>query len=186
MTKRLSNETERKRRPDAWEVKLGLTDAQLRTVFSWARSLGYARARDLIRAELKMDPPGMTAFGDWYEFYSSLDSEERIHQAIADGNAVKDLARECGDVNEAMVAALATEASAAILAKDMDRIKPLVSLALRARQSSFDEKKYKDAMKTAIERGLDALAETAQGNPEALTHYAAFKAAILSSVASVP
>jgi hypothetical protein len=183
MTKRLTNDSARKRRPDAWENKAGLTDEQLRRVFTWARQLGYARALELIRAEFTVEPPGITAFGDWYDYFSGLDSEERVHKAIVDGAAVRDLARECGDVSEAMVAVLESEASAAILSGDGERVKLLVGLALKARSGRFEEKKYKDAMKTSIERGLDALAEQAQGNEEALKYYTLFREAVLKSVA---
>lgn len=132
--------SERKRRADAWEVKAGLSDADLRKVFAWARSLGYARALQLISEDLHIDPPSMSAFAGWYEWFSRLESEERVHKAIADGATIRDLAKSCGDVSEAMVAALESEASAAILSGDPDRIRLLVSLALKARTNRAQDK----------------------------------------------
>lgn len=181
MTKRSDN-SERKRRPDAWEVRAGLTDEQQRQAFAWARNLGYAKAIGLIAQEFNVDAPSIAAFSGWYEFWSEKENEERVHKAITDGAAISDLAKSCGDVSEAMVAALESEASAAILSGNPERIKLLVSLALKARQSRFDEVKYKDEMKSAIERGLDALAEEARGNKEALKYYNLFRKAILKTV----
>lgn len=178
-------QSERKRRPDAWEIRAEISDADQRRIFAWARGLGYARALDLIRDELHLDPPSMTAFQGWYEYFSAVENEERVHKAIADGGAIRALAESCGDVSQAMVAALESEAAAAILSGDPDRIKLLVSLALKARAGRFEEAKYKDAMKSAIERGLDALAAEAQGNPEALEYYGLFRAAVLKSVETV-
>ncbi len=182
MTQRLTNE--RKRRADAWEVRAGLTDGEQRKIFGWARSLGYARALDLVRAEFpQVDPlPALSTFADWYTWQAGLESEERVHRAIVDAGAIGDLARQSGGVSEALVGALEAEASAAILGGDPERIKLLVSLALKAREGRFEERKYKDAMKTSIERGLDALAEEAQGNSDAMMYYAKFRESILRTV----
>lgn len=181
MSKR-ETQSERKRRPDAWEIRAAIADADQRRIFAWARSLGYARAMELLREELHIEPPSMTAFQGWYEYFSAQENDERVHKAIADGGAIRALAESCGDVSQAMVAALESEAAAAILSGDPDRIKLLVSLALKARAGRFEEAKYKDAMKSAIERGLDALAAEAQGNPEALEYYGMFREAVLASV----
>jgi len=177
-----ATDSARKRRPDAWEVKAGLSDADQRKVFAWARAYGYARAIELVKEELKIDAPSMSAFQSWYSWFAVQESEERVHKAIADGGAIRELAESTGDVSQAMVAALESEASAAILSGDPDRIKLLVSLALKAREGRFEENKYRDAMKSSIERGLDALAEQAQGNKEALKYYAKFREAIMQSV----
>ena len=131
----------RKRRPDAWEVKAGLSDADLRRVFGWCQNLGYGRAVDLIAEELKIDPPSTTTLGDWYEYFSSQVKEDRVHKAIVDGAAVRNLAESCGDISEAMTKALESEAAAAILSGDPDRIKLLVSLALKARGDRYDTEK---------------------------------------------
>jgi hypothetical protein len=176
--------SDRKRRPDSWDVRINLSDDDARKIFAWARSLGYARALQMIRTDLKIVPPSMTAFQSWYEFFSKKESEERVRKAIADGLAIRDLAQSC-DVSEAMAAALENEASAAILSGDPDRIKLLVSLALKAREGRFNEKKYRDTLKSSIERGLDALAEQTKENPDALKHYTAFRETILKSVAEV-
>jgi hypothetical protein len=141
MTKRIQNEDDRKRRPDAWEIKAGLSDADLRRVFSWCRNLGYARAIDLIAKDLNIHPPRATALSDWYAYYSKLESEERVHKAIVDGAAVRAQAESCGDISEAMTKVLESEASAAILSGDPDRIKLLVSLALKARGDRYDTEK---------------------------------------------
>jgi hypothetical protein len=133
-------DSERKRRADAWEIRANLSDADQRKVFAWARSLGYGRALALIAKELKIEPPSMSAFAGWYEWFSKLESEERVHKAISDGAAISDLARSCGDVSEAMVAALESEASAAILSGEPDRIRLLVSLALKARTNRAQDK----------------------------------------------
>lgn len=133
--------TEKKRRPDSWEIRAGVSDADLRRVFGWARNLGYARAIDLVREELRIDPPpSMSSFQSWYAWYSRLESAERVHKAIADSAAIADLARECGDVSDAMVAALEAEASAAILSGDNDRMKLVVELALKARGARVQDK----------------------------------------------
>jgi hypothetical protein len=181
MSKREDN-SERKRRPDAWEIKAGLSDEMQRQLFGWARSLGYGRARELIRKEFAVEPPSATAFEGWYEYYSQIESAERVHQALRDSAAIGEMAKACGDISEAMVSALENEACAALLAKDHDRTKLLVGLALKARASRFDEAKYRDAMKSDIERALDALAKQAEGNAEALKYYGMFREAVLSSV----
>lgn len=181
MVKR-NTDSDRKRRPDSWEVRANLSETDQHRVFAWARTLGYARAIELVKAELKVEPPSVSAFAGWYEYFSTIEKEERAHKAIVDGTAIRELAQSCGDVSEAMTAALESEASAAILSGDPDRIKLLVSLALKAREGRLETEKYKDAMKSAIEQGLDALAQQAQGNAEALKHYANFREAILKSV----
>lgn len=130
---------DRKRRADAWEVEAGLSDVQQRKVFAWAQSLGYARALQLIETELQIRPPSMGAFQGWYVAFSRLDSQERVHKAIADSAAIRELAAQGGDVSEAMLAALESEAAAAILSKDPDRIKLLVTLALQARGERRDD-----------------------------------------------
>lgn len=192
MSKRLTDPDARKRRADAWEIRAGLSDADLSRAFEWARNLGYAKALQLIEKELKVTPPGMTAFGDWYDYYARLDSEERVHKAIVDGAAIRDLAKDCGDVSEAMIAALESEASAAILGGDPGRIRLLVNLALKARGGKrsdealqLEVRKYQDAVQSSIEKGLAALAAKAKGNATALKHYAAFRQAILQSVSEV-
>jgi len=192
MSKRRIGTTDRKRRPDSWEIKAGLNDADLRRVFEWARSLGYGKAIELIRKELNVAAPEKTAFGDWYAYYAKLDSEERVHRAIVNGTAIRDLAKDCGDVSDAMTAALESEASAAILSGDPDRIRLLVNLALKARGGRRSDEalqlevtKYQTAMQSSIEKGLAALAAKAKGNAVALKHYQAFRQAILQSIQEV-
>jgi len=183
---------DRKRRPDSWEIKSGLSEADLARVFGWARNLGYARARELIRKELALDPPGETAFGDWYKYYAGLDRANRLHKAMVDCADVRAIAKECGDVSEAMTATLESQAAAAIVGDDPDRIKLLVGLALKARGGrrsdealKLEIRKYQDSVQDAIEKGLAALAAKAKGNATALKHYQAFRAAILQSVSEV-
>jgi hypothetical protein len=141
MTKRLSTSSERKRRPDAWEIKAHLSDADLRRVFGWCQNLGYGRAIDLIEKELKIKAPSSTTLADWYEYFSVQVKEDRVHKAIVDGAAVRAQAESCGDISEAMTKVLESEASAAILSGDPDRIKLLVSLALKARGDRYDTEK---------------------------------------------
>jgi hypothetical protein len=129
----------RKRRPDAWEIRAGLTEAQLAQVFAWARNLGYARALELVATELKVKPPNVGNFGAWYSMYARAESESRVHKAIVDAAVIRQLAKNCGDVSEAMTAALESEASAAILSNDPERIKLLVGLALKARHGKREE-----------------------------------------------
>lgn len=194
MSKRIpsSDAESNKRRFDAWEIKARISDADLHRVFSWCRQLGYARAQQLIKAELKIEPPGKTALSDWYDWYSKNDNADRIHKAIVDGAAIRDLAKECGDVSEAMVAALESEASAAILGDDPNRIKLLVSLALKARGArrsdelmKLEIRKYQDAVQSSIEKGLAALADQAKGKPEALKYFKLFKAEVMKRMNEV-
>lgn len=130
----------RKRRPDAWEVKAGLSQEQLRQAFDWCRSLGYGRAIGLMATSWGIKAPTIAAVSAWYSEFSRLDSEERVHRAIADAAAIRDLAAKTGDVSEAMLAALESEASAALLGNDPERIKLLVGLALKARAGRAQEK----------------------------------------------
>lgn len=157
----------RKRRPDAWEIRAGLTEAQLAQVFAWARSLGYSRALELIAKEFKVKPPNVGNFGAWYSMYSRQESESRVHRAIVDSGAIRSLAEKCGDVSEAMTAALESEASAAILSNDPERIKLLVNLALQARHGRRDE----SALKLAREKFAEQQRKNAEARAklEALT-----------------
>lgn len=185
--------TERKRRSDAWENAQAVSDADQDRVLTWARRLGYQKALALIEAELKITPPSMGAFAEWFAWRSKLDSEDRTHRAVINSAAVRELAESTGDVSTAMAKALEAESCAAILdGGDPDRTKLLVGLALKARQGLRSERtlemeltKFRDTMTGAIERGLAALAEEAKANPEALRHYQAFRSSILASVASV-
>ena len=139
MTKRRTDQN-RKRRPDAWEIRANLTPDQLRQAFAWARSLGYSKAIGLIAANWHCKPPTTSSFSAWYSEFSRLDSEERVHRAIADASAIRELAAKTGDVSEAMLAALESEASAALLNNDPERIKLLVGLALKARAGRAQDK----------------------------------------------
>ena len=139
MTRRRTDQN-RKRRPDAWEVRAGLTESQLHQAFDWARAFGYGKAIALMAAEWQIQPPTISAFSGWYTEFSRSESEARIHRAIADASAIRDLAAQSGDVSEAMLAALESEASAALLGNDPERIKLLVGLALKARAGRAQEK----------------------------------------------
>ncbi len=93
--------TGRKRRADGWEIRAGLDDAQQARVFAWARALGYSRALALIQKELQVKPPSMGAFSAWYAAHSRKESAERVHRAVADSAAIRELADKGGDVSEA-------------------------------------------------------------------------------------
>ena len=171
---------DRKRRPDAWEIRAGLTEAQLGQVFQWARSLGYARALELIASEFKVKPPNVGNFGAWYSMFARQESESRVHKAIVDSGVIRTLAQKCGDVSEAMTSALEAEASAAILSNDPERIKLLVGLALRARQGrrdeavvSLDRQKFEEQVRKNAEararlEGLAAGGKAAGLDPETI------------------
>lgn len=174
--------SDRKRRADAWEIANQVTPENQRRVFEWARAFGYGRAIALCEAELKITPPSTAGMQSFYEYFSANDSNDRVHKAIADVNSIRETAAATGDVSEAMLSTLESEASAAILSGDPGRIRLLVNLALKARAGKFEEKKFRAAMQTNIEQGLDALAEQAQGNPEALKYYAQFREAVMKSV----
>ena len=138
MTKRVQT-SERKRRPDCWEIRSGLNQEQIRQAFAWARDLGYARAIGLVAKEFHVAAPSIAAFSNFYDMFSRVESEERVHKAIADSGAIRALAAKTGDVSEAMLAALESEASAALLGNDPERIKLLVGLALKARSGKRDD-----------------------------------------------
>lgn len=174
--------SDRKRHSTAWEIVNQVSPENQRKVFEWARAFGYSRAMELCQAELKLTPPSTSGMQSFYKYFSATESDDRVHQAIEDATAIRATAAATGDVSEAMLTTLETEASAAILSRDPGRIRLLVNLALKARAGKFEEKKFRAAMQTSIEQGLDALAEQAQGNPDALQYYAQFREAIMKSV----
>ena len=151
--------TQRKRRPDAWEIRAGLSEEQQAQVFAWARALGYRKAMDLCRTELRVLPPNIGNFQAWYEMRARAENESRVHRAIVDSGAIRQLAEKTGDVSEAMAAALEAEASAAILSNEPERIKLLVGLALKARSGRRDDSAL------ALER--DKFAELQRRNAQA-------------------
>ena len=186
----MSDSAQRKRRPDAWEKIAQLSDEQVWKAFAWAQSLGYRKAARMIEAEFHIPAPGTSAMGEFYEYYSAEASAARIHKAASDVSAIRALAKEDGTLGSELAAALEKEAAAAVLAgDDSARMRILVGMALKARGSLRSEKtldleirKYQDAVKSAIERGLDALADEIKDNPEATALYTRIREIVIASM----
>jgi len=186
MSKRNPDSTT-KRHGDAWEKVAQLSDAQLFQVYDWAQALTYSRAIALMQAEFKLAEdklPSISKFGDWFHYFTPIMKKHRFEQAVTTGVEVREMAEKCGDVSEPLTNLLENAASAAVLAKDPGMIKLLVSLALEARGKLTDAQKYRAAMQTKIEAGLDAVADLAKGNEEALKLYQAFRAELQKAVAA--
>jgi hypothetical protein len=183
---------QRKRRPDAWEKAASLSDAQIWQAFAWAQALGYRKAARMIEAEFHCPAPGVSAMCDFYDYYAAEERANRIHKAATDVASIRAQATASGPLGEDLASALEQEASAAILAgADGARLKTLVGLALKARGSLRSDKsqeleiqKYRDSIKSAIERGLDALAEEIKGNAEAMALYEKFREAVRQGMAT--
>jgi hypothetical protein len=62
-------------------------------------------------------------------------------------------------------------------------VKGLFMLILKSRDQELEQEKFRETMRSSIERGLDALYSEAQGNPEALALFGKFKAAVMKEVA---
>jgi hypothetical protein len=178
------------RRPDAWEKKANLSEVQIWQAFGWGRSLGYQKARALVAKEFNIAAPSLAAFAKFYQTYAREEQANRIHKSCTDAAAIRASVSDQGELTEAMAAALEAEASSAILAgDDADRLKLLVSLALKARGSLRSEKtlelevrKYQDAVKSNIERGLDALADEIKDHPEATALYSRIREIVIASM----
>ena len=185
-----SIQEQQKRRPQAWEIAGGLTEPQIWQAFAWARSLGYRKAAELIAKEFNIAAPSPAAMCEFYDYYGIQERSATIHRAAADAASIRALAQGHGPLNDALAATLEQEASSAILAgNDPDRMRLLVGLALKARQAVNSERsleleiqKYRDNVKSAVERGLDALAEEIKGNADAMAIYARFRAAVSEQV----
>ena len=187
-----SIQEQQKRRPQAWEIAGGLTETQIWQAFAWARSLGYRKAAALIAKEFNIAAPSPAAMCEFYDYYGIQDRAATIHRAAADAASIRALAQGQGPLNDALAATLEQEASSAILAgNDPDRMRLLVGLALKARQSVNSERsleleiqKYKDGVQSAIDRGLEALAEEIKGNAGAMALYEKFREAVRQGMAT--
>lgn len=186
----MSETEQRKRRPDAWEMEAGLSDSQIWQAFGWAQSLGYRKAAALIAKEFGIGAPSVGAMCEFYDYYSVDHRAAKVHKVAADAASIRALAQGRAPMNDALATTLEQEASAAILAgDDPDRLRMLVGLALKARQSvnsgrslELEIQKYRDSVKSAVERGLDALADEIKGNADAMAIYARFRAAVSEQV----
>lgn len=181
--------TDNDRRPDAWEKRANLTEEQVWRAFAWGRSLGYQKARQLVAKEFGIAAPSLASFAAFYGHYAKEDRANRIHRATVDAAAIRAEAADNGELSQAMAAALEAEAASAILAgDDAERMRTLVSLALKARGQLRSERtleleirKYQDAVKTAVERGLDALADEVRKNPEAQALFDRMRGIVLAA-----
>jgi hypothetical protein len=190
-----SIQEQQKRHPQAWEIAGGLTEPQIWQAFAWAQSLGYRKAAALIAKEFNVPQPSTAAMCKFYEHYLADFRAARIHKVAADAAAIRALAQgseKNGPLNDALASTLEQEASAAILAgDDPERMRLLVGLALKSRMSvvtahAFDleVQKYKDATKSAIERGMEALADEIKDSPLAMSLYEKFRDAVRSGLAT--
>ena len=186
----MSDNAQRKRRPDAWEKIAQLSDEQIWKAFAWSQAFGYRKAARMIEAEFHIPAPGTTAMGEFYEYYLIEERASRIHKSVADAASIRALAEQEGSTGNDLAAVLEKEAGAAILAgDDAGRIRLLVSLAIKARGSLRSEKtldleirKYQDAVKSNIERGLDALADEIKDNPDATALYIRIREIVMASM----
>jgi len=127
-----------KRRSDSWDATL--TPAKRLQAFDWARQLGYHKARELIRKELKIKPPSLGAMSDWYEWMTSEVRAADLQKAIVDADTIRQTAKQVGNVSDAVAAGLGQLAMDAIVSKgDPERIKLFASLALQAQQTAMKD-----------------------------------------------
>jgi len=58
----------------------------------------------------------------------------------------------------------------------------LMKLQFEREKHAFDVERFRESIKSSVVKGLDALAEQARGNAEAMKHYRKFRAAVMQSI----
>jgi hypothetical protein len=176
-----------KRRSDAWDATL--SDEQRLQAFEWARNLGYHKMRVLLKKQLKIQPPSIAAISTWYQHMTAVVAEADLKKAITDADQIRDAAKELGDVSDAMAAGLSQLALEAMVSRDPAKIKTFVTLALGAQKErreveelDLDKAKFQAAMKSNIERGLDALYDDIRGNAQAEKLFRKLRATVMHEV----
>jgi len=176
-----------KRRSDAWDAPL--TDEQRLQAFDWARDLGYHKMRVLVKKELKIAPPSIAAISDWYQYMTGVVAQATLAKAITDAGQIRDAAKELGDVSDAVAAGLGQLALEAIISRDPEKVKLFASLAMQSQKErreveelDLDKAKFQAAMKSNIERGLDALYDDIRGNTQAEKLFGKLRATVMHEV----
>lgn len=176
-----------KRRSDAWDAKL--TDEQRLQAFEWARSLGYHKMRLLLKKEFGVRPPSIAAISTWYQGMTREVAEADLRKAITNADQIRDTAKELGDVSDAVAAGLGQLALEAIVSRDPDKIRMFATLALQSQRErreveelDLDKARFQEAMKSNIERGLDALYDDIRGNAQAEKLFRKLRATVMHEV----
>ena len=177
-----------KRRSDAWDT--GLTDEQRLQAFDWARDLGYHKMRVLLKKEFEVTPPSIAAISTWYQHMTGVVAQATLAKAITDAGQIRDAAKTLGDVSDAVAAGLGQLALEAIVSRDPEKIKMFATLAMQSQKErreveelELDKAKWQEAMKSNIERGLNALYEDIRGNTQAVQLYLKLRATVMQEVA---
>jgi len=151
-------------------------------------NLAYDKAKERLEEDFGVE----TSIGALSEFYRTECFTLRSSEAKAFAEHVVETAQQDGDkYDEATLAIIRQRAFEIAYARDgkMDDLEVLARIigdsrkhALKERQLEFSREKFRQQIKSDIEKGLDALHAEIKGNKAALQLFEKLKAVVMQSV----
>lgn len=170
---------------------LNLPDAKQLAIYKIVRSgVSFIDAVVLIRKEHGLSV-SVGALHNFYKKASERFQRERIIRAVADADAIKKAAKEIGSLDKAIIAEMSQKAFELMVTDhpDTGAVSALIGCILDLKKQDMSERafkldleKFREAMKSSVEKGLDALFDEIKGSRSAETLFKKLKATVLKQV----
>ena len=198
----MSDRHQDKRRVDAWDA--GLTDEQRDQVFREAtmRGLSWDSVATWAAKEFKCRRPARQAFYDFIAWWRPQYVARRIQEKLLARDVIRDQREKLGDLSPELAQQLEDQALS-LIGTDVRAAKTVFDMAARIRedmrkhvelqlaqqaearsqdQLALDREKFRAAIASKVEQGLEALLAEIQGNPAAVELYGKLRSAVLQGV----
>lgn len=173
------------RKPRSDSKLLNLEEEQQVQIFDWLRTLGYEKARLKVGEDLGIQ----ISIGALHNFYAQRFEEHqriRFMKAAAAATAIEQEAEQDFSPHLAkLFGQLAFEAGVderpGMAETYLKMARAVKSDIMKAERFQLELRKFAESMKTAQEKGLDALFEDIQGNSEAEQLFFRFRDAVTTA-----
>lgn len=170
---------------------LNLPDAKQLEIYKLVKSgVGYTSAVELLAKEHGIN----TSVGSLHNFYKQAAERfqrERLIKAVAGADAIKEAAQQIGNLNSALIAEM-TQKAFELMASDTpdtDAVRDVIGCVLQLKRQEISERsldleldKFREQMKTQVEKGLDALFIEIKGNRDAEELFRMLKEKVMQKV----
>jgi hypothetical protein len=185
------------RRTDSWES--ALTEDQQWRAYDRAVKWPWPEVIKWIAEEFKIDPPSRAGYYRWRRHMAERESQHRIEEALSVKKSVRRQMDAVGDMDQELEFAWEQLAMDSASRGDSEAGMRYLTMALKLRDSAMerekidlkrqadrlaaerlelDKREFEEALKTAIEKGLNALYSEIKGNAAAEKLVARLKAEV--------